>query len=68
MSQKDKRDPEIKFKISSNNMSKLVKRNVEFLNGFIANRKVDIKDSIKTIIQLYEDRKISNITTAETMI
>ena len=68
MSQKDKNNPEVNFKISSNNMSKIVKRNVKFLNGFIANSKVDIKDSVKTIIQLYEDRKISNITTAENMI
>ena len=68
MSQKDKRNPDINFKLSSNNMSKIVKRNVKFLNGFIANSKVDIKDNIKTIIQLYEDRKISNITTAENMI
>ena len=68
MSQKDKNNPEINFKISSNNMSKIVKRNVKFLNGFITNSKVDIKDNIKTIIQMYEDRKISNITTAENMI
>ncbi len=60
MSQKDKHNPEIKFKISYNTMSKIVKRNVKFLNGFITNSKVDLKDNIKNIIQMYEDRKISN--------
>ena len=59
---------QMKFKISSNNMSKNININIAFLQGFITNSKVDIKDNVKTIVQLYKDRKISNLTTAENMI
>ena len=51
-----------------NNMSENINRNIAFLQGFITNSKVDIKDNVKTIVQLYKDRKISNLTTAENMI
>ena len=68
MSQKDPNNPEFKIKISSNNMTKTTQRNIMFLEGFITNSKADIKDNVKTIVQLYKDRKISNLTTAENMI
>ena len=68
MSQKDKNNQEIQNKISSNNMTKTIQRNIMFLEGFITNSKADIKDNVKTIVQLYKDRKISNLTTAENMI
>ena len=48
-------------------MSKRINLNIAFLQGFITNSKVDIKDNVKTIVQLYKDRKISNLTTAENM-
>jgi hypothetical protein len=38
------------------------------LEGFLTNSKADIKDNVKTIVQLYKERKISNLTTAENMI
>ena len=59
---------DMKLQISSNTMSKNINRNIAFLQGFITNSKVDIKDNVKTIVQLYKDRKISNLTTAENMI
>ena len=68
MSQKVANNPEFKIKISSNNMTKTTQRNIMFLEGFITNSKADIKDNVKTIVQLYKDRKISNLTTAENMI
>ena len=68
MSQKVKNNPEIQNKISSNNMTKTIQRNIMFLEGFITNSKADIKDNVKTIVQLYKERKISNLTTAENMI
>ena len=49
-------------------MSKHTMRNMRNLEGFITNSKVDIKDNVKNIVQLYKDRKISNLTTAENMI
>ena len=49
-------------------MSKNAIRNMRYLKGFITNSNVDIKDNVKTIVQLYKDRKISNLTTAENMI
>ena len=68
MSQKDKNNQEIQNNISSNNMTKTIQRNILFLEGFITNSKADIKDNVKTIVQLYKNRKISNLTTAENMI
>ena len=68
MSQKVANNTEIQNKISSNNMTKTIQRNIMFLEGFITNSKSDIKDNVKTIVQLYKDRKISNLTTAENMI
>ena len=38
------------------------------MEGFITNSKTSIKDNVKTLVQLYKDRKISNFTTAEHMI
>ena len=58
----------MKLKISSNNMSKHINRNIAFLQGFITNSKIEVKYNVKTIVQLYKDRKISNLTTAENMI
>ena len=68
MSQKVANNTQIQNKISSNNMTKTIQRNIMFLEGFITNSKSDIKDNVKTIVQLYKDRKISNLTTAENMI
>ena len=68
MSQKEKINTDIEIKISYNNMSKNIKRNIAYLEGFITNSKTSIKDNVKTLVQLYKDRKISNLTTAENMI
>ena len=68
MSQKVANNPEFKLKTSFNNMTKTIQRNIVFLEGFITNSKADIKDNVKTIVQLYKDRTISNLTTAENMI
>ena len=68
MSQTDQKNTEIQNKISSNNMTKTIQRNIRFLEGFLTNSKADIKDNVKTIVQLYKERKISNLTTAENMI
>ena len=70
MSQNDKNYPEINFKISSNKMSQNTIRNMRYLEGFITNSKVDIKGNVKNknVVQLYKDRKISNLTTAEHML
>ena len=68
MSQKEKINTDIEIKISYNNISKNMKRNIAYLEGFITNSKTSIKDNVKTLVQLYKDRKISNLTTAENMI
>ena len=68
MSQKVANNIGVKIKISSNNMSKNLNRNIAFLEGFITNSKADIKDNVKTIVRLYKERKISNLITAEHMI
>ena len=68
MSQKDKINTDIEIKISFNNMSQNIKRTIAYLEGFITNSKTGIKDNVRTLVQLYKDRKISNLTTAENMI
>ena len=59
---------EQKIKISSNNMTRVVQKNIKFLEGFLTNSKADVKPNISNIIELYKSRKISNLTTAENMI
>ena len=41
-------------------MTKTTQRNIMFLEGFITNSKADIKDNVKTIVQLYKERKPNN--------
>ena len=56
------------IKISTNNMTRAIKLNVKFLEGFLTNAKADVKPYVSNIVDMYKDRKISNITTAENMI
>ena len=49
-------------------MTKTIQRTICFLEGCLTNSKADITDNVKTIVQLYKERKISNLTTAENMI
>jgi hypothetical protein len=59
---------EKKIKISHNNMTKVIQKNINFLEGFLTNSKADVKPNISNIIDLYKNRSISNLTTAENMI
>ena len=54
--------------ISNINMSKKLKTNIAFLQGFIKNAKPEIKPKVSNLIELYASRKISNLTTVENMI
>ena len=56
------------FKISTNNMTRAIKLNVKFLEGLLTNAKADVKPHISNLVDMYKNRKISNITTAENMI
>ena len=56
------------IQISTNNVTRAIKLNVEFLEGFLTNAKADVKPYVSNIVDMYKDRKISNITTAENMI
>ena len=40
---------EQKIKISSNNMTRVVQKNVKFLEGFLTNSKADVKPNISNI-------------------
>jgi len=54
-------------KISSNNMTKALRNNIAFLEGLLTFSKKEVKDKVRTIVGLYKDRKISNISTATKM-
>ena len=59
---------EAKFNLSLNNMSKKIKTNIAFLQGFLKTAKPEVKNKITNVIDLYSSRKITNFTTAENMI
>ena len=59
---------ENKIKIFHNNMTKVIQKNIKVLEGFLTNSKADVKPNISNIIELYKNRSISNLTTAENMI
>ena len=46
-------------------MNTTIKNNVQYLEASLSYAKADVKPLIRNIIQLYKDRKIANITTAE---
>ena len=54
-------------KISSNNMTKALKHNIAFLEGMLAFSKPAVRNKVKNLVDLYKDRKISNVTTATKM-
>jgi hypothetical protein len=56
------------IKMSTINMNKNLRSNVKFLQGFLRTAKPEVKDKIHTLVDLYQSRKISNLTTAENMI
>jgi hypothetical protein len=58
----------VKNKISSNNMTKNLNRNISFLEQFIHKSHASVKYKIKEIVDLYKERKLSNVTTAQNMI
>ena len=43
------------------------KRNIAFLEGMLAFSKPAVRNKVKTLVDLYKDRKISNVTTATKM-
>ena len=49
-------------------MSKKIKANIAYLQGFLKTAKPEISNKISNLIDLYGSRKISNFTTAENMI
>ena len=53
--------------ISYYNMTKALKNNIAFLEGLLTFSKTAVKYKVRTIVGLYKDRKISNITTATKM-
>ena len=56
------------IKISTYNMNNTIKNNVQYLEAALSYAKADVKPFIRNIIELYKDRKIANITTAENML
>ena len=48
-------------------MSKALRNSIAFLEGLLTFSKAAVKDKVRTIVGLYKDRKISNITTATKM-
>ena len=52
----------------TNNMTRAIKINAKLLDGFLTNAKADIKPYVTNLFDMYKNRKISNITTAENMI
>ena len=56
------------IKISTNYMNNTIKKNVQYLEASLSYAKADVKPFIRNIIDLYKDRKIANITTAENML
>ena len=55
-------------KKSTYNMNNTIKKNVQYLEASLSYAKADVKPFIRNIIDLYKDRKIANITTAENML
>ena len=53
--------------ISSYNMTKALKHKIAFLEGMLAFSKPAVRNKVKTLVDLYKDRKISNVTTATKM-
>ena len=68
MNKKENNAENNNIKISTNNMSNTIKKNVQYLQASLSYAKADVKPFISNIIELYKDRKIANITTAENMI
>ena len=56
------------LKISTSNMNNTIKKNVQYLEASLSYAKADVKPFIGNVIELYKDRKIANITTAENML
>ena len=56
------------IKTSIYNMNNTIKKNVQYLEASLSYAKADVKPFIRNIIELYKDRKIANITTAENML
>ena len=54
--------------ISTNNMTKKIKTNITFLQGFLKTAKPEVRNKINNLIDMYSSRKISNLTTVENMI
>ena len=48
-------------------MTKALKHNIAFLEGMLAFSKPAVRNKVKTLVDLYKDRKISNVTTATKM-
>jgi Skp family chaperone for outer membrane proteins len=48
-------------------MTKALKYNIAFLEGMLAFSKPAVRSKVKTLVDLYKDRKISNVTTATKM-
>ena len=49
-------------------MNNTIKKNVQYLEASLSYAKADVKPFIRNVIELYKDRKIANITTAENML
>ena len=49
-------------------MNNTIKNNVQYLEASLSYAKADVRPFIRNIIELYKDRKIANITTAENML
>ena len=49
-------------------MNNAIRKNVQYLEASLSYAKADVKPFIRNIIELYKDRKIANITTAENML
>jgi hypothetical protein len=58
----------LNYNMDYNNMSKNVKSKVEYLEGLAKKVKNENKNKADKLIQLYKDRKISQVTTAEKQI
>ena len=68
MTSKDINAENNNIKLSTYNMNNTIKKNVQYLEASLSYAKADVKPFIRNIIELYKDRKIANITTAENMI
>ena len=68
MTSKDINAENNNIKISTYNLNNTIKKNVQYLEASLSYAKADVKPFIRNIIELYKDRKIANITTAENML